>query len=122
MCAFSWAILTGEYPPQPGGVSDYTRVVARALATAGDDVHVWAPPVSPGDGAAVVQDEGAVVHRLPDRFARAGRALCEADLRRRGPECRILVQYVPQAFGCRGMNVPLCLWLRRCGRRRDVWT
>ena len=28
-----WAILTGEYPPQPGGVSDYTRLVARGIGT-----------------------------------------------------------------------------------------
>src|SRR5207248_6476969 len=27
-----WHVLTGEYPPQPGGVSDYTRQVARGLA------------------------------------------------------------------------------------------
>ena len=30
---------------------------------------------------------------------------------------RLLVQYVPQMFGCRGMNLPFCFWLsslRRC--------
>jgi glycosyltransferase involved in cell wall biosynthesis len=33
---------------------------------------------------------------------------------------RLLVQYVPQAFGWKGMNVPFCLWL--AGRRREsVW-
>ena len=31
----TWAILTGEYPPQPGGVSDYTLQVCRGLAAAG---------------------------------------------------------------------------------------
>jgi hypothetical protein len=30
------------------------------------------------------------------------------------------VQYVPHAFGWKGMNVPFCLWLNR-QRRRDVW-
>jgi hypothetical protein len=39
----TWHILTGEYPPQPGGVSDYTRQLARALVDAGDSVEVWAP-------------------------------------------------------------------------------
>jgi hypothetical protein len=29
-----WHIITGEYPPQPGGVSDYTRLVARGWQTA----------------------------------------------------------------------------------------
>ena len=38
-----WHIITGEYPPQPGGVSDYTRLVAEGLAAAGDAVTVWAP-------------------------------------------------------------------------------
>ena len=38
-----WHILTGEYPPQPGGVSDYSRMVAHGLAAAGDEVVVWAP-------------------------------------------------------------------------------
>ena len=31
MLKLAWHILTGEYPPAPGGVSDYTRAVARAL-------------------------------------------------------------------------------------------
>ena len=39
-----WAILTGEYPPQSGGVSDYTRLVAEGLAAVGDEVAVYAPP------------------------------------------------------------------------------
>ena len=37
-----WAILTGEYPPQFGGVSDYTRNVATGLVAAGDVVTVYA--------------------------------------------------------------------------------
>ena len=37
-----WAIITGEYPPDPGGVSDYTYLVATHLADAGDEVHVCA--------------------------------------------------------------------------------
>jgi hypothetical protein len=41
MPALTWAILTGEYPPQAGGVSDYTRLVARGLAECGDRVHDW---------------------------------------------------------------------------------
>ena len=40
----AWNIITGEYPPQPGGVSDYTRLVAHGLADAGDEVCVYAPP------------------------------------------------------------------------------
>jgi hypothetical protein len=40
----AWAIVTGEYPPQTGGVSDYTPQVALALANLGDPVHIFAPP------------------------------------------------------------------------------
>ena len=34
--AIDWHILTGEYPPECGGVGHYTRLVARGLAAAGD--------------------------------------------------------------------------------------
>jgi glycosyltransferase involved in cell wall biosynthesis len=106
-----WTILTGEYPPQPGGVSDYTQQVAAALAAAGDDVHVWAPPV-PGesDPAGAVQ-----LHRLPDHFGQRSFPLLEAHLRqRRGG--RVLVQYVPHAFGSRAMNIRFCRWVRKIAR------
>jgi glycosyltransferase involved in cell wall biosynthesis len=33
-------IVTGEYPPHQGGVGDYTREVALALAVLGHEVHV----------------------------------------------------------------------------------
>ena len=48
-----WAVLTGEYPPQSGGVSDYTRLVAKGLAAAGDQVVVYAPPQSIGPDPSV---------------------------------------------------------------------
>lgn len=36
-------MITPEYPPQTGGVSDYARLVAEGLAAAGEEVHVWCP-------------------------------------------------------------------------------
>ena len=33
-------LITGEYPPDQGGVGDFTRELARALAALGHDVHV----------------------------------------------------------------------------------
>ena len=41
-----WLILTGDYPPQLGDVSDYTRQIACGLAEAGDLVHVRQPRCS----------------------------------------------------------------------------
>lgn len=112
----TWHILTGEYPPQSGGVSDYTRLVARGLAEAGDGVEVWAPPCSLPE----VNDQGVVVHRLPDHFGvRSLRALT-ARLDASPTRSRLLVQYVPHAFGWKGANVPFCVWLR-AHRRHCVW-
>ena len=59
-----WHLITGEYPPDIGGVGDYTRLLGDALSRCGDEVHVWAPP-----GFSSADDTGAVrVHRLPDHF------------------------------------------------------
>lgn len=109
-----WAILTVEYPPQVGGVSDYTRSVACGLAECGDEVHVWAPP---SEGIAP-RDPGVTVHRMSSRFGpRALRSLTW-DLRALPRPYQLLIQYVPQGFGWRGLNLLFCLWLR--GWRREA--
>lgn len=112
----TWHVLTGEYPPQPGGVSDYTRALARGLVGAGHTVEVWAPPCDGFDAG----DRGITVHRLPDRFGlRSLQCLTRALDRLPAPR-RLLVQYVPRAFGWKGANLPFCLWLR--SRRHDsLW-
>jgi glycosyltransferase involved in cell wall biosynthesis len=102
-----WHIITGEYPPQPGGVSDYTRLVAMGLAAAGDSVHVWCPR----SDAKCPTDTGVSVHRvlgrmLPHDLFRTGRLLNQFPKSR-----RILVQWVPHAFGLRSANLPLSFWL-----------
>jgi glycosyltransferase involved in cell wall biosynthesis len=110
-------LITAEYPPQPGGVSDYTHLVASGLAAAGEDVHVWCPPC---DGETPPLP-GVTVHReLGDLAApalrRAGRLLN----RFRAPR-RLLVQWVPHAFGFRSMNLFFCSWLwGRAAVRRDL--
>jgi hypothetical protein len=60
-----WSILTGEYPPQPGGVSDYTRLVAQGLAALGDEMAMYAPPQG-------IDPLGVRVRRLPYRFGLRG--------------------------------------------------
>jgi glycosyltransferase involved in cell wall biosynthesis len=118
-----WQILTGEYPPQSGGVSDYTRLVARGLVSAGDSVVVWAPPVN-GNGAGSTvnsqRDDAITVRRLPDRFGPRSLRMLSAELNQIRTPHRLLVQYVPHAFGWKAANLPFCLWL--ASRRRDsVW-
>ncbi|HEX7238834.1 MAG TPA: glycosyltransferase family 4 protein [Longimicrobiaceae bacterium] len=108
-------LVTAEYPPQPGGVSDYVRGVAAGLAAAGERVHVWCPPAA----GAQPDDPGVEVHRELGRISRA-------DLRRVGALLdgfpaprRLLVQWVPHAYGRRAMNLGFCLWVRERAARGD---
>ena len=95
-------------------MSDYTYLLAQALVQAGDEVHVWAP-CSAESSVATAE---VVVHRMAGNFG-------FADLARMGQEIdswspnRILVQYVPHAFGWKAMNLPFCFWLSR--RHIPVW-
>ncbi len=106
--------LSAEYPPANGGVSDYTRLLARALAQQHGTVHVWAPRVSGPE----VPDEGVVVHRVADFGPRCLEEISERLPEATGPR-RLFLQYVPTAFGFRGMNVPLIRWLLR--RPEPLW-
>jgi glycosyltransferase involved in cell wall biosynthesis len=118
-----WHIITGEYPPQPGGVSDYTRRVACGLVAAGDRVDVWAPPVgqaADGPSHSDTERDGVTVRRLPDHFGLRSLRLLTGELDRQPAKRRLLVQYVPHAFGWKAANLPFCWWLR--SRRRDsIW-
>ena len=108
-------IITGEYPPDDGGVAGHTAVIAAALARCGELVHVWCP------GKSGTSDDGGVtVHReLGDLGA--------ADLERASTALdgsrRLLIQWVPHAFGHRSLNVAFSRWLlrrRRLGDEIDV--
>ena len=106
----TWHLLTPEFPPGGGGVGDYTAILAAGLADAGDSVHVWypAPGAAPADAAA---GRGVLTRHLPDRFGPDSRAILEKALS--ATPGIVVVQYVPAAFGARGMNVPFCFWLAR---------
>ena len=111
----AWHIITGEYPPDPGGVSDYTQLVARGLVKASDEVHVWAP----GREGTPSNDEGVSVHRLKERFDPKGLAELSRGLDDVPGEKRILLEYVPNAFGWKAMNMPFTAWIAR--RREKLW-
>ncbi len=105
-----WHLLTGEYPPARGGVGDYTRHLAEALARAGREVHVWAP--SPAETA-------YGVHLHPATFSRGALEGLGYDLDRFPAPRRLLVQYAPQAFGARGTNVAFARWVHARARAGD---
>jgi glycosyltransferase involved in cell wall biosynthesis len=88
-----WHILTGEFPPVTGGVGGYTAQLAAELQRAGDRVTVWTPGQT-----------------LPDRFGSATTEVLRAACRE-SPGI-LLLQYVPNALGARGMNLRFCRWLR----------
>lgn len=111
-----WHLITPEYPPQSGGVSDYTHLLATGLAAESETVHVWCPsssgePLEPGS---------VVVHRelgniSPADLCRVGRRLDQFPAPR-----RLLVQWVPHGYGYRSMNLPFCFWLwQRAKFKRD---
>jgi len=112
-----WHLITPEFPPQLGGVSDYTAQLADGLASAGEEVHVWCP----GSEGTSVAASGVTIHRTFGAFA-------PADLKRAGSELdrfpqprHLLVQWVPHGFGYRGMNVAFSRWLwQRARVNRDV--
>ena len=108
-----WHLLTGEYPPDCGGVGDYSARLAQELAGAGDTVNVWAPR---GESDADERtDSRCRIHRLPDRFGPRSRdALARAWQQQPGI---VLLQYVPNALGLKGANLRFCRWLHGMARR-----
>ncbi len=112
-----WHLITSEYPPQSGGVSDYTYHLARGLALEGNQVHVWCPPhpsrrsdssditVHPSLGKFQIKDLRELGRKL-DQFPRPR---------------RLLVQWVPHGYGYSSMNLGFCLWLwSRAARQADM--
>ncbi len=110
-----WHLITCEFPPQIGGVSDHSYVIARALSVAGERVHVWSP-----EGAGSTPDTpGVEMHLVRDPFSlhrlwRFGRALD------RTPNRRIFLQWVPHGYGYHSLNVPFAAWVAwRAWVRKD---
>ncbi len=109
-----WDLITGEYPPTLGGVSDYTRVLAEELVRRGDCVHVW---TCGGESRSI--DDGVEVHRLPGRFGLSALRVLQAELRPTVGRV-VLLQYVHPAFGMKGLNLPFCAWFALRGGS-DRW-
>jgi len=115
----TWHILTGEYPPQCGGVGDYTQLLAQALLDHGENVHIWCPQSAIAYSRQEISDDKVRVSPVENLFTAAGRRQFEKHLDQcLGPKI-ILLQYVPNALGGCGVNLPFCCWLLRRSRRGD---
>lgn len=111
-----WHLITSEYPPDAGGVSDYTAQLARALVAAGERVSVWS--FGP-DGNEL--DQGIPVHRRSGLRHPSGVLALAEELARLPRPCRFLIQYTPQGFGWHGLNLAFAqLLARQAGAERWV--
>jgi glycosyltransferase involved in cell wall biosynthesis len=108
-----WHIVTGEYPPQLGGVSDYTYQLSKELAKQGDRVHIW----SPAPHSEVIQGETEHIHALPQGFGWSWLRELNRRLQSFSGPRNILIQYVPHMYGWKSMNLAFCAWI--CMQRRQ---
>lgn len=102
-----WHVITPEYPPQCGGVSDYTYTISQALAAFGDQVHIWAP----GAVSNIPSSSSIHVHSLPAGFSWRGLRDLERSLRSYPAPLNLLIQYVPHGYGWKSMNLAFCFWI-----------
>ena len=100
--------LTPEYPPHTGGVADYTHQIATELSLRGETVHVWGPA-----GSARQTGSAIVVHPELGQFRPADLRRVDALLDEFPSPRRLVVQWVPHAYGQRAMNLPFCFWVWR---------
>ena len=108
-------IIVGDSSPQTGGMCAHMTLLADGLANAAQDVHVWAPDATELACQSVVK-----IHKTLGK-------LSLRDLRRTGgllngfrKPRRLLVYWVPHAYGYKSMNVLFCLWLwLRSAFRKD---
>jgi glycosyltransferase involved in cell wall biosynthesis len=107
-----WHIVTGEYPPQLGGVSDYTYQLSKELAKQGDPVHIW----SPSPHSEVIQGETEHIHALPHGFGWSWLRELNRQIQSFPGPRNILIQYVPHMYGWKSMNLAFCAWI--CLQRR----
>ena len=108
-----WHIVTCEYPPTIGGVSDYSYTLACELSST-FPVHVWCPATT----APAPEHRNVTVHAL--------RAFSSRDLRWLDTQLdacpgrrQLFVQWVPQGFGYRSLNLGFASWVARRARKGD---
>jgi glycosyltransferase involved in cell wall biosynthesis len=101
-----WHIITPEYPPQIGGVSDYTASVAEGLAKAGQIVHVWSRFSE--DTKSLTNSQ---IRLHPSNFNLSGLKRLTIELDQLPSPKRFLIQYVPHGYGYKAMNLAFVWWV-----------
>ncbi len=92
-------LITGEYPPMQGGVGDFTRELARALAKQGQAVHVIT-----GLSEATDEEDGVRVQRVVKSWGLSCWRSIAAVARQQKLDV-LNIQYEPVAYGMRvGVN------------------
>ena len=99
-------IITPEYPPMMGGVSEHSRILAHAAAAEGYEVQVWT--AAEGSESRSILVRPALADFSMAALRKAGAALDGWPSPR-----RLVVQWVPHGYGCKGLNVPFSRWIRR---------
>jgi glycosyltransferase involved in cell wall biosynthesis len=105
-------LITGEYPPQQGGVGDFTRELARALITAGHEAQV----ITRGgkyDADSLLQEDGITVRRAISAWSIScwGQIAGITDSDRLDV---LNIQYEPAAYAMQvGVNFLPSAWVRR---------
>ncbi len=107
-------LITGEYPPQQGGVGDFTRELARALIAGGHETQVVTTAVSNQRSAVSPNPEdGIVVQR---RVTSWGIGCWDqiADIANLERFDVLNIQYEPAAYAMQvGVNLLPSGWMRR---------
>jgi glycosyltransferase involved in cell wall biosynthesis len=104
-------LITGEYPPQQGGVGDFTRELARALIAAGHDAQVITGCRKREAGCK--SEDGFAVHRAVSSWG----VQCWAQVTSLASRERfdvLNIQYEPAAYAMQvGVNFLPSGWVRR---------
>lgn len=107
--------MTGDYPPTPGGVADYTSLLAQELARRGEPCAVWTRGERGSERRGGVEINGVGASWDADALGRLRDGLL-----RTPSEARIVVQYVPHLYGRRAMNYPFVKTIDAIAHRRPV--
>ena len=106
-------IVTGYGTTTVGGMSAHMAMLADGLADGSQEVHIWQPESTEiGSRSAAVEIHKNLGRLSFGDFRRTSRALNSFPQPR-----RLLVYWVPHAYGYKSMNVPFCFWIWM----RSVW-